>query len=115
MSAAILFLVPKAQSAFTPLIAPEALMTRNRENRYKSFRNGVGSIPAVESITVNVSVKSYREKLQRGVESFWIPPVCPRCFGILSQKMASNRLVCLVCGAEFELHSTSEAGNSHAR
>jgi len=33
----------------------------------------------------------------------WLPIICSVCNGIVSQKMASNRLVCLGCNREFEL------------
>lgn len=33
----------------------------------------------------------------------WLPPICPDCNSPLSQKMASNRLVCLKCNVEYKL------------
>jgi len=43
------------------------------------------------------------KRLMRKFELPWLPPTCPKCNGMLSQKMASVRLVCLVCGTEFEV------------
>jgi hypothetical protein len=33
----------------------------------------------------------------------WIPPTCPYCHSPLSGKFASDRLICLQCGREFNL------------
>ena len=33
----------------------------------------------------------------------WFPPRCPNCGGILSQKMYSDKLVCLLCRREYSL------------
>jgi len=43
------------------------------------------------------------ERLMGSFELAWLPPTCPECNGMLSQKMASTRLVCLSCGTEFEV------------
>jgi len=40
----------------------------------------------------------------------WMPPICPRCCSPLSAKFASERLVCLRCGREFELKEVSKDG-----
>jgi DNA-directed RNA polymerase subunit RPC12/RpoP len=37
----------------------------------------------------------------------WLPITCPKCLGIVSNKMASDRLVCLKCGSEFFLVEVS--------
>ena len=34
---------------------------------------------------------------------YWFPPRCPKCGGLLSQKLASGNLVCLRCGKEYSL------------
>lgn len=41
---------------------------------------------------------------ERGVA--WLPCVCPRCLGVLSAKMGSDRLVCLSCGCKFTTNQT---------
>jgi len=33
----------------------------------------------------------------------WLPPTCPYCHSPLSGKLASDRLICLQCGREFNL------------
>ena len=40
----------------------------------------------------------------------WMPPLCPECNSPLSAKFASERLVCLRCGREFELKEVSKDG-----
>jgi len=65
--------------------------------------------------TVQTSTKFYRKKLVFAVDNFWIPPVCPNCFGVLSEKMASDRLVCLICSLEFELKPINREVNHFDR
>ena len=45
----------------------------------------------------------FAEDLWLEFEFYWLPVVCPKCGGLLSQKMGSGRLVCLMCHREFKL------------
>jgi len=49
-----------------------------------------------------------RRRVRRGGLRPFFTPKCPRCLGRLSQKLFSARLVCLSCGAEFELEEVVE-------
>ena len=50
-------------------------------------------------------------RLMRNFEIPWLPPLCPKCLGILSHKMASSRLICLKCNSEFELKEAETSGH----
>jgi len=57
-------------------------------------------------------------RLMRDFEIPWFPPMCPKCGGMLSQKMASSRLVCLACYTEFdvvEVKRRADAGRSEEK
>jgi len=64
--------------------------------------------PTVKKI--EKSVWQLSRKLWNKQQIAWLPIVCPRCSSVISQKVASQRLICLGCGREFALTEVSQDG-----
>ena len=64
--------------------------------------------PTVKKI--EKSVWQLSRKLWNEQQIAWLPIVCPRCSSVISQKVASKRLICLGCGREFALTEVSQDG-----